>query len=84
MKISIAGVMSINRPTTSNVMLIKSRMTYLLSEMAIKASPTASGMLAKVIDQLIRPEQAIQNKITAEPKAECNKMLPRRFKVKVR
>ena len=60
LKINVAGVISMNVPTTNKIMLIINRMTYLLLEIDNNPFETIVGMFVKAITQDIILETPIK------------------------
>ena len=78
-KIRMAGVMSMNIPTTSSSALIVSRMTTGFCESPISAAETVCGMLATVMIQDIALEAPISSITTAVVMPVCRQMPGRSF-----
>jgi len=78
-KISSAGVMSMNIPTTSSMALIVSRITYGLSESPISAADTVCGMLAIVMIQDMELDAPIKSMTTAVVKPVWRQISGRSF-----
>ena len=82
MKIRIAGVMSMNMPTTIRMMFISRKMTYLLSETAISALLIAAGIPAYAMTKLIAEDAEIRNRMMPEVFAESSRIFINPFSVR--
>ena len=78
-KIKIAGVISINIPTTNKMIFIKKKITYLLEEIVISAELIAAGIPEYAITKDIAVEAEIKNKITPLVQALLNKICIKDF-----
>ena len=76
-KMRMAGVMSMKKPTTSKIRLMVSRMMTLFSERARMASSMMMGMSALAIAQLMPEEQPISSMTMALVTMESKKIFGR-------
>ena len=76
-KMRMAGVMSMKKPTMSNIRLMVSRMTILFSDMARMASSMMKGMSALAMAQLMPEEQPISSMTMAFVTMESRKIFGR-------
>ena len=80
-KIRIAGVISINIPTTIRIMFISSRITYLLVEMDMMPSLMAAGIPEYAITKDIAEEAEIRNRIMPLVQALLTRILEKLLKL---
>ena len=83
-KIRIAGVMSINIPTTIKIIFIRRRITYLFVEMDIIPVEIAAGIPEYAITKDIAEDAEIRNRIIPLVQALLTRILIKYFTVILR
>lgn len=82
-KIRIAGVISINIPTTIRIMFISSRITYLLVEMDMMPSLMAAGIPEYAMTKDMAEEADIRNRMMPLVHALLTRIFMKDFTVRL-